>query len=653
MSSKNTGPVLRCFYVQFPLNSVNIETLVSTSDDIKVTEYLQFLYPELDKISYAAIEAIPSKTFSCVRTTIDHDYEHCFILRFLEKTPKAILVITSEYNPFFQTVLDEVKKNVTSINIKELFGKLKNLQRTELICDKSAILKIVDFRIFKVAVKPNDFVINTLSSFGVNAFVDIVFKLLLEERYIFLASSIEQLNPIIQAFTFVLQPFVWQHIFVPILPMFLNAYLSSILPCIIGCTRGTYGAFVMEFGADDAGMHVVDLEKRQETSRCISENTLSNEEVGIFLSKLDFVVNNKESFQDEDVIDVFREMYQKIFGHLNKYFEKVGDAWRFHTQKFVESTPSMFKGFVEKFTQSQMFCMFVELQENNLLVNKPVQQFVINTTKQFQYDKLSKISPVERRCRSCLQEIKLDQPFFQSQDKSVLHRQCSKCIICDKFSDLKKCPLCVGFKQPVTQEEIENSYKKALERNALLQKKLNEKLSENVQEGDLTAELQNNFGKTIKEREKLLTLKTPQRRGESKPNFLRQSISRTLGSFGTKRKTPEGSPLVVSSTPIMPISPSKRATMSPMYPIPPPQDQMLFQPPPVPPKRPYKEQRVVTPDRQLSKSVDSNLIVFAPLRHVQTVDAKSEMTKSTNVKRYTTKQVNRPLPPVPQNRCKK
>lgn len=60
--------------------------------------------------------------------------------------------------------------------------------------------------------------------------IDIFAALLAERRIIFVSSNLDKLSSCLQASCSLLFPMIWQHIYIPILPMKLKDYLSAPMP---------------------------------------------------------------------------------------------------------------------------------------------------------------------------------------------------------------------------------------------------------------------------------------------------------------------------------------------------------------------------------------------------------------------------------------
>lgn len=58
--------------------------------------------------------------------------------------------------------------------------------------------------------------------------------MLAERRIIFKSNSLNKMSACIQAAHAFLYPMMWQHIFIPILPMKMKEYLSAPMPYLIG-----------------------------------------------------------------------------------------------------------------------------------------------------------------------------------------------------------------------------------------------------------------------------------------------------------------------------------------------------------------------------------------------------------------------------------
>ncbi|EMD48610.1 DENN (AEX-3) domain containing protein [Entamoeba histolytica HM-3:IMSS] len=660
MNEEDRVSIICSYYVEFQVSSVNYKTTFASGQVNDVKEYMQFVYPELNKLNYEGISGIPAKVFSCIRTTLEHEYEYCYYLRYTTTTPKVIIIVTKEYNTFFLDLLRAM------LNTKEFLNPPLILQRCMTLTNRELKKSFITLGNFQITNKQPNYIIETIKAFGVNTFVDIVFKMLLEERFIFHSCTPETIHPTIQAFLNVLQPFVWQHILIPILPLFLSSYLSSILPCIIGCTRGTYANFMMEFGEDD-DVHVIDIDKHQEVSRCIRENYLVNMPMGIFMARLDFIIANEQEFNDEDVVKLFKQLYKLMLERHSHFFKKNESKFEFAQEMFLSSTSS-FKEFLKHFSQSQMFFQFIEEETNKLNHNLPISP-IINETCTVRYRKLQDISSIQRRCGRCLEEIVKEDPVFQYQDNSVHHRQCARCIICNKFSDRKKCLLCGGINEPITKQDISLAYKHALQKQYDKQKKISESFitNEPIDENDLKYEFVETFQRSMKNSIKKLLVLSPNERTKEQKKVTStpqetpkhgEVLNCSTDSFtyiSNEQLKPQPSPPQSSSVartphnyhPLPPTPPKQQN-----YPIPPPQDEIVFsKPPALPPRRSASTTQALptVPTRTYPTNNNNKQLEQQTKRTSGHTNSSPNLT-STRITEKTESINKRPLPPVPNKR---
>lgn len=70
--------------------------------------------------------------------------------------------------------------------------------------------------------------------------IGIFAAMLAERRIIFISSRLDVLSSCIQAANAFLYPMVWQHIFIPVLPMKLRDVLGAPMPFLIGVPEAVF-----------------------------------------------------------------------------------------------------------------------------------------------------------------------------------------------------------------------------------------------------------------------------------------------------------------------------------------------------------------------------------------------------------------------------
>ncbi|XP_054738646.1 DENN domain-containing protein 1A-like isoform X10 [Anastrepha obliqua] len=183
--------------------------------------------------------------------------------------------------------------------------------------------------------------------------IDVFAAMLAERRIIFTSRRLDRLSSCIQAANAFLYPMVWQHIFIPVLPMKLKDYLSAPMPYLIGVPQ-------------------------------IVLDTMTPEELG------DVVILNCDKKCFESPFDDVREMPADIVSHMKKQLshshEHIGDrvskiflgvlvqlisGYRdavefrgvgktFNRRKFIESRPKHLRPFLTKMMDLQIFQQFID-----------------------------------------------------------------------------------------------------------------------------------------------------------------------------------------------------------------------------------------------------------------------------------------------------
>ena len=312
------------FQIEFRTNSeddlAECNILYTTSNDLEIGKYLLFFYPEISLLKHSIIKVLPMKIFSFMLTQVDYTMTFCYALRYTQNdVPKVIMIESSIYNHFFILLLKQMSQSINSItqtNIGNILQDVNKLSPEYIIAHNQ--IKVGEL---VVSSQLRNITIETINKFGVDSFVDIITKMLVEEKFVFVSSDVENIHTTIQAFLNCLEPFKWQFVCVPLLPNALYQNLSCIVPCIFGCLRSTYGKYKNEFIGGEGDVHVVDVMCYRETSVLKKKaNLLNHTAMGMLLSRLEHIVQNEKHFSDQHVQSVFREFYHTLFeSHINHF----------------------------------------------------------------------------------------------------------------------------------------------------------------------------------------------------------------------------------------------------------------------------------------------------------------------------------------------
>ncbi|XP_050325563.1 DENN domain-containing protein 1A isoform X3 [Bactrocera neohumeralis] len=177
--------------------------------------------------------------------------------------------------------------------------------------------------------------------------------MLAERRIIFTSRRLDRLSSCIQAANAFLYPMVWQHIFIPVLPMKLKDYLSAPMPYLIGVPQT-----VLETMTTDE----------------LGEVVILNCDTKVFQSPFDDVrempadivsqMKKQLSHSNEHIGDRVSKIFlgvlvQLISGYRDAVeFRETGKT--FNRDKFIESRPKHLRPFLAKMMELQIFQQFID-----------------------------------------------------------------------------------------------------------------------------------------------------------------------------------------------------------------------------------------------------------------------------------------------------
>ncbi|XP_037895769.1 uncharacterized protein LOC119641262 isoform X2 [Glossina fuscipes] len=177
--------------------------------------------------------------------------------------------------------------------------------------------------------------------------------MLAERRIIFTSRRLDRLSSCIQAANAFLYPMVWQHIFIPVLPMKLKDYLSAPMPYLIGVPQRVLETMMPEelgevviLNCDtkifDSPFHDVQDMPAEIVSQLKKHLSHSNQHMGDRVSKIFLGV-----------------LVQLIGGYRDAVeFRETGKT--FNRDKFIESRPSHLRPFLTKMMDLQIFQQFID-----------------------------------------------------------------------------------------------------------------------------------------------------------------------------------------------------------------------------------------------------------------------------------------------------
>ena len=144
-----------------------------------------------------------------------------------------------------------------------------------------------------------------------------------------------------------------------------------------------------------------------------------------------------------------------MYHHINYFSYKGEDKFEFDRDAFINGiVDKSLLNFTEMLIESQLFNEFIENDtfclEHRILI-EPIRKEV----SKIKYRQFKTISSIKRKCGSCFEELEAQDPVYQYPNKIVVHRQCVRCDICGKFSEIKKCSLCNGCEDKISDDVFE------------------------------------------------------------------------------------------------------------------------------------------------------------------------------------------------------
>ncbi|CRL06710.1 CLUMA_CG019544, isoform A [Clunio marinus] len=184
--------------------------------------------------------------------------------------------------------------------------------------------------------------------------IEIFAALLAERRIIFVSNNLDKLSSCLQASCSLLFPMIWQHIYIPILPMKLKDYLSAPMPFCIGCPEAVFDTVRREEIGD---VVIIDCDRN-----CIESphNDIAEmpQDIVAYLKKQ--LTNPSADLRGNRIPKIFLSSLVQIIGGYRDAIKYTENKLKFDNDVFIDSQSPSNKSFVQKIVQLQIFQQFVE-----------------------------------------------------------------------------------------------------------------------------------------------------------------------------------------------------------------------------------------------------------------------------------------------------
>jgi hypothetical protein len=178
-----------------------------------------------------------------------------------------------------------------------------------------------------------------------------------------------------------LYPFLWTHIFIPLLPSTLLRYCCAPMPFFIGI-HGSYIDEVKDMALEE--VFFVDLDKNNCTTNyydaeydeeflLYEENVLPENHLHLINNAIEDymkMIKKTQSADEEVVRSGFRQFFLLLVGSYKKYMKLVNGQYEFEKDLFLSKQPKQASYFMNSFCNLQMFERFMAEREAHFTTHK-------------------------------------------------------------------------------------------------------------------------------------------------------------------------------------------------------------------------------------------------------------------------------------------
>uniref|UniRef100_A0A182REW7 UDENN domain-containing protein n=1 Tax=Anopheles funestus TaxID=62324 RepID=A0A182REW7_ANOFN len=333
-----------------------VESFPESFKDAKViADIPAFAFP-------CAFESRTIQVHSFVLTNIDSKWRFGFC-RHDPKSPTAMVIIT--YLPWHDTfmrflnVLADIRKNRPNE-----FPSFLAESYNKGVPEPGACLKLHYDRAsqtflfqrpqqFQLPSIPENHNLNQYYNFVEPKFMIGIFAAMLaERRIIFVSRRLDILSSCVQAANAFLYPMVWQHIFIPVLPMKMKEILDAPMPFLIGVPEAVYETLQREEIGD---VVILNCDKRTLDTPFDDVKSMPQE----LVSSLKKQLSNQADHRGDRVSKIFLGILVQLIGGYRDAV-KFNDKITFDPETFIESRPSHLRPFLDKMLDLQIFQQFIE-----------------------------------------------------------------------------------------------------------------------------------------------------------------------------------------------------------------------------------------------------------------------------------------------------
>lgn len=321
-------------------------------------------FPDFYK-SKEVLESVPKFAYPCENIVIETTTFFSFVLTNIESkwtfgfcriSPSTdICTVLLSQLPWHETFF-KILTQIGSIQQDELLGFLKDLYYSKVPVPPDRHIAVQKF-LFEAPdqhVLPSIPQDRNLTEYYNAVSIDnmiTLFASALNERHILVTSKkLDKLTACVQGINSLLYPMQWQHIFIPVLPSDLVAYLQAPMPFMIGVLEPMFRKLrldeVVLLIADEDVVHT-------------PFDDVKNLSPGI-VAAIKSDLKNQVALGDTVSRAFLRALVMLIGGYREALEFNDGQKITFNQERFTATRPSSFQPFLRKMLELQMFRQFID-----------------------------------------------------------------------------------------------------------------------------------------------------------------------------------------------------------------------------------------------------------------------------------------------------
>uniref|UniRef100_A0A9J7WY25 DENN/MADD domain containing 2Db n=1 Tax=Cyprinus carpio carpio TaxID=630221 RepID=A0A9J7WY25_CYPCA len=310
-----------------------------------------FCFPE--GINWAPLTEYKSETFSFVLTELDGSRRNGYCRRLLifDEVEKRRQISKAMIYPFMQSLREAPLPSPGNTVTVSSFIPDAGTEIISLTRPAESWLEHVDFHTLFRCLSDEE----VLMVFAATV---------MERRIIFISEELSTLSQVLHAVAALLNPFVWQHTFISIVPTVLIDVCAAPTPYLLGVQKS-----MLDLLTDHSDLMIVDLSAGAETKfitrigdeECLLPATLKEE----LLSRLSTRTRHASTEElNRLVSEAFLSVFVRSVGHFSTHFKRSGNSRQFQKKSFLKAVEhKSHLSFVKLFIQTQMFDLFIQEEE--------------------------------------------------------------------------------------------------------------------------------------------------------------------------------------------------------------------------------------------------------------------------------------------------